>query len=256
VIKPTADELNGAVILELASPPYGFDFGGRDPKKLGINYEILPALPAKFFPHKAARAAFDAITRFIDKKTDLPTIVLCITGSSCSYLKLVPILADLVKKYNVIPVLSANANLPNRFTDIENFRREIAAMCNHAVITTITGAETLSANKKIAASVILPATGNTIAKLCHAVTDTCVTMAVKALLRNSKPCIVAISTNDALSGNAVNIGALLNRKNFYFIPFSQDDPQNKPFSMVCDFSKAGATIDAALKGKQLQPIIN
>ena len=245
----------GAVVYELASPPYGFDFGGRDPSDFGIEYEILPGLPGKFYPKEAARAVYNAITRYIEKETARPTIVLCITGSSCSYLKLLPVLRDLGAKYDLIPVLSPNANLPNRFTDIEKFRTDIREICGNAIITTIAGAEVLASNKRIAATVVLPATGNTIAKLTSAITDTCVCMAVKALLRNSKPCIIGISTNDALSGNATNIGTLLNRKNYYFIPFSQDDPMNKPFSVVCDFSKAGEAIEAALKGKQLQPII-
>jgi dipicolinate synthase subunit B len=212
-------------------------------------------LPGKYYPEKAASAALDAILRHLEILDARPTIVLCITGSSCCYLKLMPILKDLANNFNVIPVLSPNANLPNRFTDIEKFREDIVQICNHPIITTIAGAETLSANKKITASLVLPATGNTLAKLANAVTDTCVTMAVKALLRNAKPCILGISTNDGLSGNAMNIGLLLNRKNYYFVPFGQDDPINKPYSLVCDFSKTIETISFAIGGKQLQPIL-
>jgi len=238
-------------VYELASPPYGI---AGDTSNL--KYEILPGLPGKFYPEKAAVAVMNAMARHFEIKKSRPTIALCITGSSCCYLKLLPVLTDLAKEFNLIPVVSANANLPNRFCDIEKFRRDIYEICGNPLITTIAGAETLSANKSIVASLVLPATGNTVSKLANAVTDTCVTMAVKALLRNAKPCIIGISTNDALSGNASNIGMLLNRKNYYFIPFSQDDHANKPFSMVCDFAKAGDTIKTALKGKQLQPIIN
>ena len=237
------------VIYELASAPYGM-IGDTT----GLQYEILPALPGKFYPKPAAQVVFDAIERAL-AKDERPTVVLCITGSSCCYLKLLPVVVELVKSYNLIPVLSPSANIVNRFYDIEKFRKELFEICGNPIVTTITASELLSANKKIVASLVLPATGNTVAKLANAITDTPVCMAVKALLRNSKPCIVGISSNDALSGNAVNIGTLLNRKNYYFIPYSQDDPINKPFSMVCDFAKAGATIEMALKGKQIQPII-
>lgn len=240
-------------IFDLASAPFGFELTDAD--KMRLNYSIEPALPGRFYPKEAAKAVLDSITRYCEMQNQLPSIVLCITGSSCSYLKLMPIIKDLVKKYDVIPVLSTNANLPNRFVDIEKFRTDLRDICGKPLITTIAGSELLSSNKRIVASLVLPATGNTIAKLANAVTDTPVCMAVKALLRNAKPCIIGLSTNDALSGNAANIGILLNRKNYYFIPFSQDDPANKPFSMICDFAKAVETIDAALKGKQLQPII-
>jgi dipicolinate synthase subunit B len=238
-------------IFELASPPYGI---AGDVSNL--SYQILPALPGKFYPKEATEAVLAHMQRQLNGTVNKkPTIVLCITGSSCSYLKLLPAITELVKEFNIIPVLSSNANLPNRFCDIEKFRADLADVCKNPVITTIAGAERLSANADIAASVVLPATGNTIAKLANAVTDTCVTMAVKALSRNSKPCVIGISTNDALSGNAANIGTLLNRKNFYFVPFGQDAIDSKPFSMVCDFSKISATIFAALDGRQLQPII-
>ena len=238
-------------VYELASAPYGVS---GDVSK--IDYTILPALPGKHFPKQATQAVINAMGRAIDgQESKKKSIVLCVTGSSCSYLRLLPTVSELVKSYDIIPVLSGNANLPNRFCDIEKFRNDLREICGHNVITTIAGAETLSANKDVVASVVLPATGNTVAKLAVAATDTCVTMAVKALLRNSKPCIIGISTNDALSGNASNIGMLLNRKNYYFVPFGQDAPEQKPFSLVCDFARVGETIEAALCGKQLQPIV-
>jgi dipicolinate synthase subunit B len=242
----------GQVIYELASAPFGVDWTGVDKTK--YDYRILPALPGKYYPAEAGQVVYDTINRFL-ATVDKPTIVLCITGSACSYLKLLPILRGLVADYDVLPVISENANRPNRFTNIDEFCQHLREITGHNLITNIAGAETLSANKKIRASVIFPATGNTIAKLTHAITDTPVLMAVKALLRNGKPCIIGMSTNDALSGNAKNIGELLNRRNIYFVPFGQDDIVNKPFSMLCDFGLVGETVKHALNGEQLQPIL-
>jgi dipicolinate synthase subunit B len=263
-----------SIIYELASPPYGIS---GDTGKL--NYKILPKLPGRFFPAEATKIIMDFKVRnyeifsqdeeFVRENNyltalamqkilnpdPLPTIVLCITGSSCCFSKLLPAVTEIVKDFNVIPVLSQNAALPNRFGDIEKFKTDLRELCKNNIITTIAGAEAMSANKSIVASVVLPATGNTLAKLANAVTDTPVTMAAKALLRNGKPCIVGISTNDALSGNAANLGMLLNRKNYYFVPFGQDDHVNKPYSMVCDFTKAPDAIKLALNGKQMQPIV-
>ena len=103
--------------------------------------------------------------------------------------------------------------------------------------------------------VIAPCTGNTLAKLAHGITDTAVTMAAKSHLRNGRPVVIALSTNDALSASAPNIAELLNRKNYYFVPFGQDDPKGKPTSLQADFARIGETVEAALKGKQLQPIL-
>jgi len=236
-----------SIVYELASPPYGF----VNPEKIK-NYKIEPGLPGRYYPKEAAQAVWNCIQRVIDKKT----IVLCLTASSCCFEKIIPVVENLCKKYNIIPVMSENALKPNRFVDIEEFKTKLRELCGNNVITTIAGSETLSSRKDIVASAVVPATGNTIAKLANAITDTPVTMAVKALLRNGKPCVVGISTNDALSGNASNIGLLLNRKNYYFVPFGQDAPEAKPFSCVCDFSKVGEAIEAALHGRQIQPIIS
>lgn len=241
----------GAKIYELASPPFGFDFAKI--KMSEIDYNIEQGLPGRFYPKEAAKAVFDCIIRRLGERK---TIVLCLTASPCSYDKLFPILEGLSEKFNMIPVMSENALKANRFFDIDDFKKRLRELCGNNIITTIAGSETLSSRKDIVASAVVPATGNTIAKLAAAITDTPVTMAVKALLRNAKPCIIGISTNDALSGNAANIGTLLNRKNYYFVPFNQDAPITKPFSCVCDFSKVVETIEAALNGKQLQPIIS
>ena len=105
------------------------------------------------------------------------------------------------------------------------------------------------------AIVICPCTGNTLAKLAYGITDTCVTMAVKAHIRNNRPAIIAVSTNDALSASAKNIGYLLNTKNYYFVPYRQDDPLSKERSIVADFSFIDQTIHCALEGNQIRPII-
>ncbi len=254
LLKPVAWHKRRAhqVIYDLASAPYGFDWVGVN--RADYNYQILPGLPGKYYPQEAAAAVADSIERYLHTLVK-PSIVLCITGSACSYLKLLPILKEMAQEFEIIPVLSPNANQPNRFTNIEEFKQQIRTITGHNIITNIAGAETLSSNHRLRASVIFPATGNTLGKLAHGIIDTCVLMAVKALLRNNKPCIIGLSTNDALSGSAENIGRLLNRKHIYFVPFGQDDVVAKPYSCVCDFTQINATIRAALKGEQLQPIL-
>jgi len=268
-----------STVYDLASSPYGI-IGDTS----NLRYEILGGLPGKYFPKESAKLLHDGILRnfsarqkpmenptikegfpggfpppfeggFSGVKNDPKTIVLCITGSACCYEKLLPIITELSHEYNIIPVISTNGNLSNRFVDMDEYRKKLAEICKKPVISTISGAERLSSMPEIVASLVLPATGNTIAKLAHAITDTPVTMAVKALLRNSKPCIIGLSTNDALSGNMCNIGTLLARKNYYFIPFAQDSPEKKPFSMVCKFEKTAETIKCALNACQIQPII-
>jgi dipicolinate synthase subunit B len=123
------------------------------------------------------------------------------------------------------------------------------------VIHTVAQAEPIGPKKLLDALVIAPCTGNTMAKLAHSIADSPVTMAAKSHLRNGRPIIVALSTNDALAGAAENIGKLLGRKHYYFVPFGQDDPQKKPTSMIADYDKLAATLDAALDGRQVQPIL-
>ena len=128
-------------------------------------------------------------------------------------------------------------------------------ICGSDPISSIAAAEPIGPRKLLDALIIAPCTGNTLAKLAHSIADTPVTMAAKSHLRNARPVIVAISTNDALAGAAENIGKLLARKHYYFVPFGQDDPQKKPTSIVADFSQIPATLEAALEGKQLQPLL-
>jgi dipicolinate synthase subunit B len=123
------------------------------------------------------------------------------------------------------------------------------------VVTTIAEAEPLGPASPMDALLIAPCTGNTLAKLANGITDTAVTMVAKAHLRNGRPVVIALSTNDGLSASAENIAKLLNRKHFYFVPFRQDDPINKPRSLQADFSLLDETLTAAINGKQFQPII-
>ena len=133
--------------------------------------------------------------------------------------------------------------------------REMERICDRRVIATVKDAEPIGPKKLLDVLVVCPCTGNTLAKLAHGVTDTAVTMAAKAHLRNGGPLVLAVATNDGLAGAAPNLGALLGRKNVYFVPFGQDDCQGKPASLVADFSRVPDAVDAALRGEQLQPVL-
>ena len=162
----------------------------------------------------------------------------------------------LAAEYKVFPILSAaSSSVDSRFGEAETFIAYAERICNRNVIRTIAEAEPIGPKKLLDALVIAPCTGNTLAKLAHGIADGPVTMAVKSHLRNGRPVIVAVSTNDALGAAAENIGKLLARKNYYFVPFQQDDPVNKPTSMVADFLQIPETVAAALEGRQLQPIL-
>ena len=128
-------------------------------------------------------------------------------------------------------------------------------MSKRTVISSIKDAEPIGPKKLLDALVIAPCTGNTISKLANGITDTCVAMATKAHLRNNRPVLIAVSTNDALGTSARNLGQLLNAKNIYFVPFRQDAPEGKQNSMVADFSLTVPALKDALDGKQLQPVV-
>jgi len=251
VIKVKKQKLN--TVYELANLPYGFDFSEVDIKE--YDYNIEPALPGRYYPDKAAKVVYDCIKRVMKGITHKESIALCLTASPCSFDQLRPQIVKLCEKYNVMPVMSPNATMKNRFTNIVDFMEFVEQTTGNAIITTLAGCEVFSSRKDILGAIVAPATGNTIAKLANAITDTPVLMACKALLRNNKPCIMGISTNDALSGNASNIGVLFNRRNFYFVPFGQDDPAGKPYSMVYKFDELFDTVENALRGKQVQPMI-
>ena len=180
-----------------------------------------------------------------------------VTGSFCTHRASLHAMEDLVKQgVDVYPILSYNSSeMSTRFmANTELIERSIA-ISGHEPICTIKDAEPIGPKKLFDAVVIVPCTGNTLAKLANSITDTPVLMAAKSHLRNNRPLILAVSTNDGLSGSAKNIGLLLSMKNYYFVPFGQDDCVRKPFSLVADFGLLGETLSAALAGKQLQPVL-
>lgn len=187
----------------------------------------------------------------------MKTIGFAICGSFCTFEKVFCEIEGLVDGgFSVVPIMSENAyTLDTRFGSAAYWRERLAAITGKSIIHTISDAEPIGPQKLLDALIIAPCTGNTLAKLSLGITDTPVTLAAKAHLRNARPLIIAPSTNDALSNAAKNIGALLNYKNVYLVPFGQDSFEKKPMSMVADFSKIKAALDEALLGRQLQPII-
>ena len=177
-------------------------------------------------------------------------------GSFCTFSKVFPVMEALAQKHNVIPIFSPAAyTTDSRFGTAQEHIRRAAEICGRDPLFTISQVEPIGPKKLLDALIVAPCTGNTLAKLSHGIADTSVTMAVKSHLRNGRPVVIAISTNDALATAAENIGRLLARKHFYFVPFCQDDPLEKPGSMIADFEKIPATVEAAITGKQLQSII-
>ena len=184
------------------------------------------------------------------------TIGFAMTGSFCTYEKVFPVLRELIRDYDIIPIFSDSAStIDSRFGTAQEHILTAEKLCGRPVLSSIPEVEPVGPKKLLDALVIAPCTGNTLAKLAHGIADTPVTMAAKSHLRNGRPVILAVSTNDALSGAAANIGELLNRKHYYFVPFGQDDPKGKPTSMVADFSLLPETLSLALTGQQIQPLI-
>ena len=177
-------------------------------------------------------------------------------GSFCTYDQIFPVMELLSRDYSLIPILSDNSSrIDCRFGTAAEHINAITEICGRKPILTIEEAEPIGPKKLLDALVIAPCTGNTLAKLAHSIADGPVTMAVKSHLRNGRPVLVAVSTNDALAGAAENIGKLLSRKHYYFVPFGQDDPKQKPTSMVADFLKIPQALEAALEERQLQPLL-
>ncbi len=179
-------------------------------------------------------------------------------GSYCTFSKAIEQMRYLIDMdIEVYPIMSENAfSTDTRFGKAAEHVETIEKLCGKNIIHTITQAEPIGPEKKLDILIIEPCTGNTIAKIANGIVDTSVTLAAKAHLRNEKPLLIAVSTNDALSGAASNIGKLLNVKNIYFVPLKQDCPETKPRSIVSDFDKTYDSLIAALKNKQLQPIIS
>lgn len=177
-------------------------------------------------------------------------------GSFCTFHKVFPIMELLCRDYRVTPIFSESTyTTDTRFgTAAEHF--ELAReLCSTDPLRTISQVEPIGPKKLFDILVIAPCTGNTLAKLAHGIADGPVTMAAKSHLRNGRPILVAVSTNDALGAAAENIGKLLARKHYYFVPFGQDDPVQKPNSMVADFTKLPKALEEALEGRQIQPIL-
>jgi dipicolinate synthase subunit B len=184
------------------------------------------------------------------------TVGFALCGSYCTFEAVLAALGKTAELFDVVPIMSHNAAFTDtRFGTAESFRRRIEDICKRKVITTLVEAEPFGPKKLLDILVIAPATGNTIGKMTGGISDTAVTLAYKAHLRNARPIVIAVSTNDALSGNAANIGLLLNRRNHFFVPFGQDDAVGKPTSLVADFTQIPATVTAALDGMQIQPML-
>ncbi len=241
-----------ALLLELASAPGGIDAAAAHER--GLRYIRAPGLPAKYAPERAAVILRDAV--YAAAAEPLPRLGLAVTGSHCTFSRALETFRPLKRDYTLVPILSgAAAGTDTRFFAASAFRAELEAFCGREAVDTIVKAEPLGTAQRLDALLVAPCTGNTLAKLARGVTDTAVTMACKAHLRNGAPLILAISTNDGLSGSAESIAALLQRKNVYFVPFRQDAPHQKPFSLQSDFDLLGETIKAAMEGRQLQPVL-
>lgn len=181
----------------------------------------------------------------------------CMTGSFCTFRNVIEQLSELKKTgANIIPIMSFNSyNLDTKFGKASEFIKTVEDITGNKIINTIQDAEPIGPKQMTDIIVIIPCTGNTLAKLANGITDTPVLMATKSNLRNSNNVVIGVSTNDGLSGSAQNIGKLLNRRNFYFVPFRQDNPITKPRSLVFDPKLIIKTIELALENEQIQPIL-
>ena len=180
-----------------------------------------------------------------------------VTGSFCTLQKILQIIKELKQKgHNVVPILSPSVlTMDTRFGKAADFRAKLEAETGNVVIDSLIAAEPVGPNNMIDILVIAPCTGNTLSKLSNAITDTAPTMVAKAHMRNNKPLVIAISTNDGLGFNLMNVAKLVAAKNIYFVPFGQDDYVNKPKSLIADYDLIEQTLEKAMQGQQLQPII-
>ncbi len=185
------------------------------------------------------------------------TLGYAITGSFCTIKESIEALKLLSKKkIKILPILSETVcNTDTRFGKAKDIIKEIEEITGNKIINSIALAEPIGPKGLLDILVVAPATGNTLAKNALGITDTAVTMAIKAHLRNNKPVVLGIATNDALGASAKNIGLLHNTKNIFFVPYRQDDPKGKNNSLICDFSLIPQTVEKALKGEQIEPIL-
>ena len=186
------------------------------------------------------------------------TIGFAMCGSFCTFDKAINALDELSQTgANIIPIMSdISYSTDTRFGKAEDFRNKLIKITGNEIIHTVKESEPIGPKKLLDMLVILPCTGNSLAKITNGIADTSVTMAVKSHLRNQRPVVIAISTNDGLGTAAKNIGSLMNVKNLYFIPFRQDDWEKKPNSLVADFSMLIPTVEAAFENRQFQPILS
>ena len=184
-------------------------------------------------------------------------VAFAMCGSYCTFSSAIPQMQLLKDKgYDITPIMSQNASTTDtRFGTAKEFIKQLEEISEKKLINTIKDAEPLGPKNMCDVMLIAPCTGNTLAKLCNGITDTSVTMAAKSLLRVGKPIIIALASNDALGVSAQNLGRVMNYRNIYFVPLTQDDIIKKPNSLVADFSKIPATVELALQNKQLQPIL-
>lgn len=179
-----------------------------------------------------------------------------LTGSFCTLDKAFAVMKELQPHYEILPILSERvAGTDTRFHSKEEVRRHVLEICKREPIDSIVGAEPLGPKKMLDFLVVCPCTGNTLSKLACGITDTAVTMAVKSHRRTGRGVLIALSTNDALSGSAHSIGTLMDKKGYYFVPFRQDDSAEKPASLQSDFSLVSAALRLAMEGDQLQPLM-
>ncbi len=180
-----------------------------------------------------------------------------LSGSFCTFAKVVPEIEKLKENgYDIVPIMSQTAySTDTRFGKASEFVSSIEDICQRKIIHTIYDAEPIGPKKLLDALIIAPCTGNTIAKLACGICDTSVTMAAKAHLRNGRPLIIAVSTNDGLAINMKNIGTLSATKNIFLVPYGQDDAFSKPTSLVADMRKIEDTLRYALEKKQIQPVL-
>lgn len=184
------------------------------------------------------------------------TIGFAMCGSFCTFHQIFPIVEKLAQRHEIIPIFSNIVTTTDtRFGTAAEHRQRIVEIGGKEPIDSIVAAEPIGPKKLLDVLVIAPCTGNTLAKLAHGIADTPVTMAAKSHLRNARPVVIALSTNDALAAAAENIGKLLARRHYYFVPYGQDAPEGKPTSLIADFEQIPHAVESAQLGKQLQPIL-
>lgn len=177
-------------------------------------------------------------------------------GSFCTHGKALDVLEHMAQKHDIIPIFSEITAATNtRFGTAIELYTNVKRICKKEVVTSITQAEEAVTKGELDAVIVAPCTGNTLAKIANGITDTTVTMSVKAQLRNRRPVIIALATNDGLSANLLNIAMTLEKKNIYFTPFGQDNAYDKPTSLICDFDLIQETVENAVNGRQLQPLL-